>query len=394
MARSIGLVVKTNELRSIQYYNRTLKSLGVAARVWLRTRISRARRQNLLTNGSSLIAQMLQATLTGKVPVWLSAGLDDLIVEDGRVVGVQVTKDGEKTRIQARLGVLLAAGGFARNPEMRHKYSGDQPNDGTWTFSNAGDTGEALQTAMRLGAKTDLMDEAWWLPSALAPALAGSTLSQGRQRPGTMLVNSAAKRFVNESNSYVEVGKAMYANGGVPAWLIFDDAYRRRYVNTQPLPGRLPKEWVDSGALKKSDTIEGLAGQTELDPAVLRQTVDHFNTHARQGKDPDFRRGESAYNKCLGDPGYKLNPAVGPIDKGPYYALQIVPADVGTCGGLITNEHAQVLDDADQPIPGLYATGNITATVMGRHYLGAGASIANSMVFGFVAARHAANVKG
>ena len=390
MARSIGLVVKTNELRSIQYYNRSLKSLSVAARVWLRTRISRARRQDLLTNGSALIAQMLQATLAGPVPVWTRTGLEDLVVEDGRVAGVRVNKDGEVLQIQARRGVLLAAGGFARNAEMRQKYSGDQPNDASWTFSNPGDTGEALATAMTLGAKTDLMDEAWWLPSALDPVLARSTLSQGRQRPGTMLVNSKAQRFVNESNSYVEVGKAMYASGGVPAWLIFDDAYRRRYVNTQPFPGTLPKEWVSSGALKKAATIEDLAGQTELDPQALRQTVDRFNTNARQGQDPDFGRGASAYNRCLGDPGYKLNPALGPIDKGPFYAAQIVPADVGTCGGLITNEHAQVLDDADHPIPGLYATGNITATVMGRKYLGAGASIANSMVFGYVAARHAA----
>ena len=390
MARGIGLVVKTNELRSIQYYNRTSKSLLTAARVWLRTMISRLRRQDLLTNGSSLIAQMLKATLAANVPVWTNASLDDLVVEDGRVVGVQVKRDGQVVSIQARRGVLLAAGGFARNAEMRHKYSGDQPNDATWTFSNAGDTGEALQAAIALGAKTDLMDEAWWLPSAFAPALARSTLSQARQRPGTILVNAAAQRFVNESNSYVEVGKAMYANGGVPAWLIFDDAYRRRYVNTQPLPGRLPKEWVDSGALKKSDTITDLAAQMDVDPLALVKTVERFNAHARQGQDPDFGRGESAYNKCLGDPGYKINPALGPIDRGPFYAAQIVPADVGTCGGLITNEHAQVLDNADRPIPGLYATGNITATVMGRKYLGAGASIANSMVFGFVAAGHVA----
>jgi 3-oxosteroid 1-dehydrogenase len=299
-----------------------------------------------------------------------------------------------KTLIEARQGVLLAAGGFARNAEMRHKYSGEQPNEAQWTYANPGDTGEALATAMKLGAKTDLMDEAWWLPATAAALLAGSTLSQARQRPGSILVNSAGRRFVNESNSYVEVGKAMYANGGVPCWLIVDDAYRRRYVTVQPFPGRFPKKWVEDGALKKADTIEGLAAQMGVDPTALRQTVERFNAGARQGQDPDFGRGQSAYNACLGDPGYKTNPALGPIEKGPFYAAEVIPADVGTCGGLITNEHAQVLDNADRPIPGLYATGNITATVMGRKYLGAGASIANSMVFGFVAARHAANPKG
>ena len=117
---------------------------------------------------------------------------------------------------------------------------------------------------------------------------------------------------------------------------------------------------------------------------------ERFNEFAAKGLDPDFGRGQSAYNDCLGDPGYKPNAALGPLDRAPYYATRVFPADVGTCGGVITNEHAQVLDEHDQIIDGLYATGNITATVMGRTYLGAGGSIANTMVFGYVAARHAA----
>jgi len=112
--------------------------------------------------------------------------------------------------------------------------------------------------------------------------------------------------------------------------------------------------------------------------------------HKALDLDPDFGRGQSAYNDCLGDPGHKPNASLGPLDRAPYYATEIYPGDVGTCGGLITNEHAQVLDETDAPIPGLYATGNVTATVMGRTYPGAGASIANTMVFGYVAAHHAA----
>jgi 3-oxosteroid 1-dehydrogenase len=390
MARGIGFVVRTNELRSIQYYNRSIGSLGIAARVWVRTQLAKLRGQDLLTNGSGLIGHMLLATLTAKVPIWTETGLQDLIVEDGRVRGVRVTRDGQTLTIEGRRGVLLSAGGFAHNAEMRHKYSGDQPNDAQWSISNPGDTGEVLQTAISLGAKTDLMDEAWWLPLTASPVLAASTIGQARQRPGAIFVNNAGRRFVNEANSYVEIGKAMYANDAVPAWLIFDDAYRRRYVNSQPFPGTLPRVWIDSGAIRKSDTIEGLGAQIGLDPKTLGQTLDRFNTNARQGLDPDFQRGASAYNACLGDPGYKINPALGPLDRAPFYATQIVPADVGTCGGLVTDEHSRVLDDADQPIPGLYATGNITATVMGRKYLGAGASIANSMVFGYVAAQHAA----
>ncbi len=152
----------------------------------------------------------------------------------------------------------------------------------------------------------------------------------------------------------------------------------------------MPEALIEQGAIKRADTIADLARQIDVPAEALEQTVERFNEFAAKGLDPDFGRGQSAYNDCLGDPGYKPNAALGPIDRAPYYATRVFPADVGTCGGVITNEHAQVLDEHDQIIDGLYATGNITATVMGRTYLGAGGSIANTMVFGYVAARHAA----
>jgi 3-oxosteroid 1-dehydrogenase len=389
LAKGVGLAVKTNEIRSLPYYNRTPRTFAVAGRVWLRTFVSRLRRQELLTNGASLVGQMVKIALANQIPLWTNAAVEELVVDDGRVVGVRVVKDGSPVLVEASKGVLLAAGGFARNAAMRRKYSGDQPNEAEWTAANPGDTGEVLEAAIRLGAQTDLLDEAWWLPST-ASALASSTLGLARQRPGTIFVNSDGQRFCNESNSYVEVGKAMYARNAVPCWLIFDDGYRRRYAAGRSLPGRFPREWIDSGLVKKADTIEGLAGQIGVDVTGLVSTVRRFNVHAAKGADPDFGRGQSAYNRCLGDPGHKPNPALGPIEKSPFYATEIYPSDVGTCGGVVTNEHAQVLDDHDSAIPGLYATGNITATVMGRTYPGAGASIANTMVFGFVAARHAA----
>jgi 3-oxosteroid 1-dehydrogenase len=381
----------TNELRELQYFNRSPRSFAIAARVFLRTAVARLRRQDLLTNGASLIGQMMKFLLIQNATVWTSAPAEDLIVEDGRVVGVRVVKDGSPVLIEARKGVLLAAGGFAHNAAMRRKYGGDQPNEAQWSGANPGDTGEVLETAMRLGAKTDLLDEAWWTPFP-SPALGNSSLSAARQRPGTIFVEANGKRFCNESNSYVEVGKAMYADDAVPCWLIFDDGYRRRYsLSTTSLPGRqIPKEWIDGGLIRKADTIEDLARQIGVDPAGLATTVRRFNADAKKGIDPEFGRGQSAYNDCLGDPGFRPNAALGALDQAPFYATEIYPSDVGTCGGLVTNEFAQVLEDSDQPIPGLYATGNITATVMGRTYPGAGASIANTMAFGFVAARHAA----
>jgi 3-oxosteroid 1-dehydrogenase len=396
LGKNYGFVVLTNELRSVQYFNRAPRAFAVAMRVFLRTSAARFRRRQILTNGASLIGQMLKSLIDlcdGEPPLWTNAAMEDLIVEDGRVVGARLVRDGAPLNVEARKGVLLAAGGFGHNAEMRRRYSGDQPNEAKWSIANAGDTGEVLQTAMRLGAKTDLLDEAWWLPSVFI-ANGGTTaasLGSGRQRPGAIYVDSTGRRFCNESNSYVEVGKAMYANKAVPCWMVFDDGYVRRYVaGANPLKRRLPPGLIESGAVKRGNTIGDLARQMEVPAEDLARTIERFNRFAAKGLDPDFGRGQSAYNDCLGDPGYRPNAAVGPLDRAPYYATKVYPADVGTCGGVITNEHAQVLDEHDRVIEGLYATGNTTATVMGRTYPGAGASIASSMVFGYVAARHAA----
>jgi 3-oxosteroid 1-dehydrogenase len=393
LAKSYGYIMKTNEVRSVQYFNRAPSAFTAATRVFVRTAAARARRRQLLTNGASLIAQMLKLLIDfgdGHPALWMETAMDDLVVEDGRVVGARVVRDGRPVNVEARKGVLLAAGGFGHNAEMRRKYSGDQPNEAKWSIANAGDTGEVLAAAMELGAKTDMLDEAIWLPTPVAAASAGSLVA-ARQRPGAILVNSTGRRFCNESNSYLEVGKAMYANKAVPCWLIFDEGYTRRYASTSnPLKRGLPAEPIEQGLIKRAHTIADLAGQIGVPADNLTETIQRFNRYSAKGLDPDFGRGQSAYNDCLGDPGHRPNAAIGPLDTAPYYATMVIPSDVGTCGGVITDEHAQVLDERDQVIEGLYATGNTTATVMGRTYPGAGASIANTMVFGYVAARHAA----
>jgi len=394
LAQSVGLSVMTNESRSLSHYNRSVRCFAIAARVVLRTYGAKLRRQALLTNGASLIAQMLLAAIERDIPIWTEAPLDDLVVADGRVVGVRTVRDGVPVLVRARKGVLISAGGFAHNAEMREANSGDQPNRARWSIANPGDTGEALLTAMRLGAKTDFMDEAWWLPNPRTGRFGQSTLDQARQRPRTILVDAAGRRFVNESNSYMEVGKAMYARDktsrAVPCWLVFDDRYRKRYAHLRSHPGHFPRRLMESGNVKQAWTLHDLARVCDIDAEGLAATIERFNEHAARGVDPDFGRGESAYNRALGDPRRGLHPCLGPLDEAPYYAVQMLPSDIGTCGGLLTDEHARVIGDDDAPIEGLYATGNSTATVMGRHYLGPGASIANSMVFGYVAARTAA----
>ena len=185
----------------------------------------------------------------------------------------------------------------------------------------------------------------------------------------------------------------MYANDAVPCWQVFDQGYVGRYITGANLlkKRRVPEALITKGVIRRADTLAGLAEQIGVPADALQRTVARFNDFASRGRDPDFGRGQSAYNDCLGDPGYRPNAALGPIDREPYFATRIFPGDVGTCGGVVTDEHARVLDEDENVIDGLYATGNITATVMGRSYLGAGGSIANTMVFGYVAARHAAS---
>lgn len=389
MASHFGLVVKTNELRLMQYFNRSLKSLATAVRVGWRTVFSRLRGRHVLTNGAALVGQLLRLALDEKIPVWLNAPVQGLIVEDGRVVGARIDHDGTTVTVRARAGVVLAAGGFSHNAAMRHRYGGDRANDGQWSMANPGDTGEVLEMAIELGAETDLLDVAWWMPSTRTE-LAASSLGQARSRPGGILVDQNGRRFVDEAAAMTEIADAMYAGGAVPCWVIIDHAYRKRYASGMSLPGHMPQEWFDNGWVKTADSIEALAAQIGVAPAVLADTIARFNTNAEHGLDLDFGRGVSAYDRALGDPGHKPNPALGPLAKAPFYAAQIFPADVGTGGGLLTDEHARVLGADGAPLPGLYATGNITATVLGRDYFGSGASISYTMAFGYLAGRHAA----
>ena len=393
LAAGVGLAVKTNEVRTLAHWNRTPRAFATATRVILRTAAAKARRRPLLTNGAALIGQLLAVARDRGIPVWTECGVTDLVVDDGRVVGVRATRNGESTTVGARRGVVLSAGGFSHNREMRARYAPDRRQQPKWSIANPGDTGDALQAAMALGAQTDLMDEAWWLPTPRGGKFGQSTLVDARFRPGAIFVDAEGRRFVNEANSYMEIGRAMYERDrtarAVPCWLVFDDGYRRRYSHGLSRPGKFPPGLLDSGTLKRADTIAALAAECGIDPAGLEAEVEHFNRGARAGVDPDHGRGASAYNRAMGDPGHRPNPSIGPLDRAPFYAVEVVPSDIGTCGGLVTDADARAVGAGDQPILGLYATGNITATVMGRRYLGAGASIANTMVFGYRAAQHA-----
>ncbi|OHV30887.1 MULTISPECIES: FAD-dependent oxidoreductase [Pseudofrankia] len=393
MTVAMGIVVMTREAATLSMVKRRPRAMRTAARVGTRTAVGRLRRQARLANGAALIAQTLKAALAAGASVRTSTSLVDLIMEDGRVAGVVAHRDGQTVRIHARRAVLLSSGGFARNAQMRQKYS-KQPNDASWTIANPGDTGEAIEAAIHHGAAVDLMDEALWIPASMQPSGRPSMHNGERGKPGSIIVDKGGKRYFNEAVSYMEAGRQMYAHntdgGSIPSWLIIDSRHRARYLFA--FRAKTPDEWLTSGYLKKADTIEQLAEACGIDPAGLTVTVKRFNTYAEQGNDPDFHRGDGAHERYQGDYGSKPNASLGPLAKPPFYAVEIYPSDVGTSGGLLCDEHARVLDANHDPIPGLYAAGNCTASVMGRTYPGAGASIGGSFVFSYIGMKHAALV--
>jgi 3-oxosteroid 1-dehydrogenase len=340
--------------------------------------------------GNALQGRLYQIVLRKQIPIWTETPVTDFIVEDGRVVGVVAQREGQQVEVRARLGVLLNVGGFSRNLKMREKYQ-PKPTSADWTQVNPGDTGEMIEAAMSLGAATDQLDESFWLPSSFMPdgSFVAFHTPNDTGRPHVMVVGPDGKRFVNESNPYMEFGKRMYEAGAVPAWAIIESRARANSIWGSMLPGRTPKEMIDTGYLRKFDKLDELAAACGIDPEGLASEVERFNNFARTGVDEDFSRGASAYNQYYGDPKNKPNPNLGTIEKPPFYAVAIYPGDVGTCGGLVTDENARVLRDDGQAIPGLYACGNTSAAVGGRVYAGAGASVGPSMTFGYIAARHA-----
>jgi 3-oxosteroid 1-dehydrogenase len=353
----------------------------------LKDKITGARR---VGSGNAVQGRFLKAALDADIPLLMETELTGLEVEDGSVVGVRVRdKDGER-QIKADRGVLLNAGGFSRNPEMRKKYQ-PQPNTGEWTMVNPGDTGDVMQMAMALGADVDCMEEAWWTPGSLLPdgKYGGFHVPGESGKPHVIIVGPDGKRVGNEAGAYMEFGQRMYAKGAVPSWAILESRFLKNYSWGPLLPGKPKKPWIENGYLTVADTIEELAQKIGIDSEGLKAEIARFNGFAETGVDEDFQRGASHHNKAMGDPGHKPNPSLGKIEKGPFYAVKIWPLDVGTSGGLVTDEYARVLMEDGSVIPGLYASGNITAPVVGGTYPGAGASIGGGIAFGYVAARHA-----
>jgi 3-oxosteroid 1-dehydrogenase len=273
---------------------------------------------------------------------------------------------------------------------MRERYQA-APIGADWTVGSPGNTGDGILAGEAAGGVLALMDDAWWGPSI--PLASGPVFCLAeRSLPGSLFVNAAGERFVNEAAPYVDAVHAMYdkhtdENPHIPCWMITDQRYRNRYVFTGMPPRKpLPRRWYKSGVVFKADSLAELAGQIGVSAEGLTKTVDKFNEFARTGKDTDFGRGDSAYDHYYGDPNCKPNPNLAPLAQPPFYAIKIVPGDLGTKGGLCTDDRARVLRADGNVIDGLYAAGNTSAMVMGRSYAGPGATIGPAMTFGYLAA--------
>ncbi len=392
-----NLIVTQADFRKISLGLRTVRGPVTMAKVLLRRMVSLLRGQKMFAMGNALAIGLRKGLLDAGVPVHYETELTDLVIEDGRVVGVVVTRDGASRTVRARRGVVLGSGGFERNLEMREKYQ-PSPTSVEWTTGSQFNTGGGVLAGIAAGAHTDLLDDAWWGPTIPLPSGPWFCLAE-RNLPGSIIVNSAGQRFMNEALPYVEAVHAIYRGEAtgvshVPAWMVIDQRYRNRYLFAglsprQPFPGR----WYKNGTVKKAATLAGLAAEIDVPAEALAATVSRFNGFAGSGVDEDFHRGESAYDKYYSDPTVKPNPSLHAIDQGPFYAVKIVPGDLGTKGGLVTDERARVLRPDGSVIPGLYAAGNVSAAVMGRTYAGPGATIGPALTFGYLAAEDIAKAE-
>jgi succinate dehydrogenase/fumarate reductase flavoprotein subunit len=367
------------------------KMLLVLAKRVIRARVLGER---IATSGAALVTRLWLTRREKDVPVWLETPMKSLIQDDsGRVVGVEVEREGRTQRLRARHGVILATGGFDHNMEMRAVH---QPEiTGEWSMGSRDNQGDGHRAGEAIGAALDLMDDAWWMPTVEMPDRTVAGTVAERQYPGQIIVNQIGKRFVNEAAPYTDFVHAQIEGqrsgvGHIPAWMIIDDRAWKRNIIAGHLPGTaVPKAWLESGMIRIGQTIEELAEKIGAPPENLRETIDRFNGFVRKGVDEDFHRGESPYERFYGDDSYP-NPNLAELSKPPFYAIEFTPGDLGTKGGLVTNEHAQVLREDGSVIPGLYATGNVSSSVMGRDYAGPGATLGPAMTFGYVAANHIA----
>lgn len=383
------------EMMLFPLWKRSWKARALILKTGIRMAMARITGRDWATAGRALQGRMLQASLRAGVEFRTGADVRELVIEDDAVKGVRVSVGGVEARIGARHGVLLNAGGFAQNQEMKDRYI---PHTRTeWSHTAPGDTGDMHRELMRIGAAMAQMDEMVGNQMLMPPGGDPEMIQGQMSKPHAIVVDQTGVRYQNEAGSYMAYCKGMLERHktvpAVPSWMVVDSRFIADYMLAGTMPGtKKPTRWTDERWMRSGATIKELAKACEIPPEALRATVERFNGFARRGVDEDFGRGARAYDRFLGDPTWKPSASLGTIEKGPFHAVPVVPGDVGTFGGCVTDCQARVLREDGSVIPGLYATGTTTASVMGRVYPGAGCSIGPSFTWGYVAARHAAGL--
>ena len=356
-----------------------------------------------LVNGCALAARLLASAVDKGIELWSHADAVALQQQGGRVAGATIRLPGKTVQVRASRAVVLAAGGFPSDEKRRGRhYAHLRDQTAHVTLAPAQNTGDGLTLAESVGGVVDasLPNAAAWAPVSLLRYPDGSSGRFfhliDRAKPGVIAVDGAGRRFVNESENYHDFVEAMIraTPEGKPvcAYMVCDHRALRRYGLGAVRPYPLPiGGFLRSGYLVRGNTPEELAGLLGLDPKVLADTVTAFNADARQGRDSQFGKGATAYQRLLGDNDFQPNPCLGPLERGPFYAVRVLPGDLGTYHGLNTNAATQVLDGAGGVIGGLYAVGNDATSIFGGSYPGAGATLGPAMTFGFICARHIAS---
>ncbi|GAA0570664.1 FAD-dependent oxidoreductase [Actinomadura livida] len=396
-----GFWIAPNELVDFYRLRQSWKGKRVFLRLLWRMVRARLLGERYATMGQSLVARLLLALRERDVPLWASSPMTALLVEeDGRVVGARVERDGAPVRVAARHGVVIASGGFEHNAELRREH---QPMaDPSVSLGAASNTGDGILAAREAGAGLDLLDSAWWYPAvAWRPGNVQFSLNE-RMMASQLIVNGAGERYINEAAPYQDFGQRMIRGEEdgvphIPSWLIMDERCWRSYVVFGHLPlsripfapvptgRRIPDSWLESGSVAVADDVAGLAAAIGVPAENLHRTVERYNALAEAGRDDDFHRGKSVYERYYADVTLPA-PNLAPLGEGRLLAFRLILSDLGTNGGIVTDERARALRGDGSVIPGLYATGNATAAVMGRSYAGAGATLGPAMTFGYVAA--------
>ena len=359
----------------------------------LKTPISRR-----LACGSAGVARLYLSVLKREIPLEFNTQMVELIADGDNVLGALIECNGQRQRVRAAKGVILASGGFEKNQALREQYL-PAPTNTTWSAGNPGNEGDALLAGLELGAKTRLMSDAWWTTTLCVPDEPAPRLAiMEKSFPGSCVVNRDGKRFANESQNYMAFQKDLFKthteeHPNAPAWHVFDATFRENFM-VGPLmtkamkpDSQIPKKWFDAGFVAKGETIRELAGMLGIDADGLEETIGKMNHYAETGKDEDFGRGDSAYDRYYADPAIKPNPCLAPIAKAPFYAMRIEAGDFGTLGGLDTDTSARVKKADGGVFEGLFAVGNCSAAILPT-YPGPGATLGPAMTMAYQAACH------